>query len=117
MCRTIAAGRRSRYPIRRRSKYWIRSAGRHFQAVRNEKRKVERAAELTGLGRETRRFTPHMTLGRTDRSTEPVADWLAAWGGLAAGPWTVEDFILYESRLGHAGVIYDEVVRYALRSP
>ncbi len=58
------------------------------------RQKVERACELSGLGRETRRFTPHITLARTDRATEPVADWLSAWGDLAAGPWTVEDFIL-----------------------
>ena len=77
--------------------------------------KVERACELVGLGRETRRFTPHITLARTDRATEPVAGWLAAWSGLAAGPWTVEHFILFESHLGHTGAAYEEVVRYALR--
>jgi 2'-5' RNA ligase len=27
----------------------------------------------------------------------------------------VEDFILYESRLGHTGAAYEEVARYALR--
>jgi 2'-5' RNA ligase len=77
--------------------------------------KVERACERAGLGRETRRFTPHITLARTDRATEPVADWLAAWCDLAAGPWTVEDFVLFESHLGHTGAVYEEVVRYALR--
>jgi 2'-5' RNA ligase len=41
--------------------------------------------------------------------------WLAATGALAAGPWMVEDFILYESRLGHTGAAYEEVARYALR--
>ena len=79
------------------------------------RQKVERACESVGLGRETRRFTPHVTLARTDRATEPVAGWLAATGDLAAGPWTVEDFILFESRLGHTGAAYEEVVRYALR--
>jgi len=79
------------------------------------RQKVERACESAGLGRETRRFTPHITLARTDRATEPVAGWLAAWGELAAGPWTVEDFILFESHLGHTGAAYEEVVRYALR--
>ena len=79
------------------------------------RQKVERACELAGLGRETRRFTPHITLARTDRATEPVAGWLATWGDLAAGPWTVEDFGLFESHLGHAGAVYEEVMRYALR--
>ena len=76
--------------------------------------KVEHACEAAGLGRETRRFTPHITLARTDRATGPVAGWLAAWGGLAAGPWIVEDFILFESRLGRTGAHYEEVVRYRL---
>jgi len=79
------------------------------------RQKVERACELAGLGRETRRFTPHITLARTDRATEPVAGWLSTWGGLAAGPWTVEHFILYESHLAHTGAVYEEVARYALR--
>ena len=77
--------------------------------------KVERACDLAGLGRETRRFTPHVTLARTDRATGPLGDWLAAWGDLSAGPWTVEEFILFESHLGHTGAVYEEVVRYALR--
>ena len=79
------------------------------------RQKVERTCEASGLGRETRRFTPHTTLARTDRATEPVAGWLAAWGGLAAGPWLVDEFILFESHLGHTGAHYEEVVRYALR--
>jgi 2'-5' RNA ligase len=77
--------------------------------------KVEHACDSVGLGRETRRFTPHITLARTDRATEPVAEWLSRWGDLAAGPWTVEHFILFESHLGHTGAIYEEVARYALR--
>lgn len=78
------------------------------------RQKVERACESVGLGRETRKFTPHITLARTGGATEPVAQWLAARGGLAAGPWTVEDFILFESHLGHTGAHYVEVARYPL---
>ena len=79
------------------------------------RQKIEHACERVGLGRETRRFTPHITLARTDRATEPVAGWLSTWGGLTAGPWTVEHFILYESHLAHTGAVYEEVARYALR--
>ncbi len=84
-------------------------------ALEGLRQKIERACESVGLGRESRRFTPHITLARTDRATEPVAGWLAAWSDLAAGPWAVEEFILFESRLGHTGAAYEEVVRYALR--
>jgi 2'-5' RNA ligase len=79
------------------------------------RQKVEHACELAGLGRETRKFTPHITLARTDRAAEPVAGWLATWEGLAAGPWTVEAFSLFESHLGRTGAHYEEVARYALR--
>jgi 2'-5' RNA ligase len=85
-------------------------------ALEGLRQKVERACESAGLGRETRRYTPHITLARTDRATEPVAGWLAAWGDLAAGPWTVEDFILFESHLGRTGAAYREVARYPLRA-
>ena len=78
------------------------------------RQKVERACELAGLGRETRRFTPHVTLARLNRSTGEIGDWLAAWGDLAAGPWAVEEFVLFESHLGHTGAHYEEVVRYPL---
>ena len=65
------------------------------EALEGLRQKVERACDVSGLGRETRRFTPHITLARTDRANEPVAGWLAAWNDLSAGPWTVEHFALF----------------------
>ena len=79
------------------------------------RQKVERACERAGLGRETRRFAPHVTLARLNRSAGPIGGWLAAWGDLAAGPWRVEDFVLYESHLGHEGAHYEAVAVYPLR--
>jgi 2'-5' RNA ligase len=80
------------------------------------RQKVERACEVAGLGREARRFTPHITLARLGRSSGLIGGWLAAFGNLAAGPWPVEDFVLYESHLGHAGARYEAVARYPLRA-
>jgi 2'-5' RNA ligase len=79
------------------------------------RQKVERACDLAGLGRETRRFTPHVTLARLNRSAGDIGGWLAAWGDLMAGPWQVEDFLLYESHLGHEGAHYEVVETYPLR--
>jgi len=79
------------------------------------RQKVERACEAAGLARETRRFTPHVTLARLNRAAGGIGAWLATWDHLAAGPWAVEEFILFESHLGHTGAHYREVVRYALR--
>lgn len=77
--------------------------------------KVERACEVAGLARETRRFVPHVTLARIDRSSGPLGAWLMEWGTLAAGPWQVNQFVLYESHLGHAGPHYEAVATYSLR--
>ena len=74
------------------------------------RQKVERACELAGLGRETRRFT----LARLNRSSGPIGGWLAAFGDLAAGPWLVADLVLYESRLGREGAHYTPVTTYPL---
>jgi RNA 2',3'-cyclic 3'-phosphodiesterase len=79
------------------------------------RQKVERACESAGLGRETRRFTPHITLARLGRSSGDIGAWLAAHGDLAAGPWQAENFVLYESRLGHEGAHYEAVAAYNLR--
>jgi 2'-5' RNA ligase len=79
------------------------------------RQKVEAACEAARLGRETRRFTPHITLARIYRSG-PIGDWLATFGDLAAGPWEVDEFVLYESHLGHTGSFYEPVTAVALRS-
>src|SRR5918993_3922313 len=50
------------------------------------RQKVERACEIAGLGRETRRFTPHITLARLNRSSGPIGGWLAGVGDLKGGP-------------------------------
>lgn len=84
-------------------------------ALEGLRQKVERACELAGLGRETRRFTPHITLARLNRSAGAIGGWLAARGNLAAGPWRVEDFVLYESHLGHEGAHYEAVEVYPLK--
>jgi RNA 2',3'-cyclic 3'-phosphodiesterase len=78
--------------------------------------KVETACEAAGLGRETRRFTPHITLARLNRSSGPIGGWLSSFGDLHAGPWEVREFILYESHLGQTGAFYEPVTAFALRN-
>ena len=78
------------------------------------RQKVERACDLAGLGRETRRFTPHVTLARLNRSSGPIGHWLASFSDLSAGPWEAAEFILYESHLGHEGAHYEAAAVYPL---
>jgi 2'-5' RNA ligase len=79
------------------------------------RQKVEAACDAAGLGRETRRFTPHVTLARLSRSSGPIGGWLSAFGDMSAG-WEVTEFILYESHLGHTGPFYEPVTVFALRN-
>ena len=79
------------------------------------RQKIEAACEAAGLGRERRRFTPHVTLARLGHSSGPIGGWLAAFGDLAAAPWPVNEFVLYESYLGHTGAFYEPVTAFGLR--
>ena len=98
----------------RTSALWARiPASEPLEGLRQ---KVEAACEAAGLGRETRRFTPHVTLARLNRSSGPIGGWLSAFGDLRTGPWQVTEFILYESHLGHTGPFYEQVMAFALRN-
>jgi 2'-5' RNA ligase len=83
------------------------------------RQKVERACEAAGLGRETRRFTPHVTLARLGRSnggrsSGDIGRWLASFGDLRAY-WRAEHFTLFESRLGRTGATYEAAATFPLR--
>jgi 2'-5' RNA ligase len=76
--------------------------------------KVERACQAAGLEPERRAFHPHITLARWKGRSPGLDPFLEQHGGLTSETWQVEEFILYESRLGHDGAHYEPVVRYAL---
>jgi 2'-5' RNA ligase len=79
------------------------------------RQKIERACDLAGLGRETRRFTPHITIARLSRHTGPVAPWLARHSGLNL-TWQVDGFTLFESHLLASGAYYEVAEHYPLRN-
>jgi 2'-5' RNA ligase len=76
--------------------------------------KIERACDLAGHGRETRRFMPHITIARLSRHTGPTAPWLARHSGLRA-TWRVDGFTLFESHLLASGAHYEAAGHYPLR--
>jgi 2'-5' RNA ligase len=76
--------------------------------------KIERACDVAGLGRETRRFTPHITIARLGRHTGPIAPWLARHSGLQA-TWRADGFSLFESHLLASGALYEVAAHYPLR--
>jgi 2'-5' RNA ligase len=76
--------------------------------------KIERTCDRVGLGRETRRFEPHITIARLSRRSGPITPWLARHAGLGA-TWLVDGFTLFESNLLASGSHYEVAAHYPLR--
>jgi 2'-5' RNA ligase len=77
--------------------------------------KVERVCQAAGLEPERRAFFPHITLARwKGRRSREAADFLERKGALRSGPFQVEAFTLFESRLSRHGAHYEEVASYPL---
>ena len=74
--------------------------------------KVERACQSAGLDPEQRAYRPHITLARWSGAAVNVDRYLDRHGGLASEPWEVEEFTLFESRLGQGGAHYEAVANY-----
>ena len=77
--------------------------------------KIERACVEAGLPPEQRAFHPHITLARWNRATaEAAREFEQRRSNLASEPFTVDRFILFESRLSRHGAHYEEVGVYLL---
>ena len=77
--------------------------------------KVERAVQLAGLEPERRAFTPHITLARWNRRhAEAVDAFVGRNSDLRSEPFTVDRFILFESKLSRHGAHYEEVAAFDL---
>ncbi|MDQ6741286.1 MAG: RNA 2',3'-cyclic phosphodiesterase [Candidatus Dormibacteraeota bacterium] len=84
-------------------------AGREHCAALAES--VEEACAAVGLESEARPFRAHVTLARARSGPSRLPE-LPAPPTLE--PWTVADFVLYESRLGAPAATYLELERYGL---
>ncbi len=78
--------------------------------------KVETALQRIGIEPERRRFSPHVTLARTEKVTaqEKLAGFVQANNLFRATPVTVESFCLFSSRLGKEQAAYVAEVEYGL---
>lgn len=85
--------------------------------LRKLRTKFERLCVAQGLEPERRVFAPHITLARLNASSGPVGPFLAEHERLAAGTWTVESFVLYESHLAPTGPRYEVATMYDLSVP
>lgn len=81
----------------------------HLQA------KVESAVVRAGQPPEGRKFTPHVTLARLVKPQPPrLMAFLEGNALFQAGPFRVDQFTLFESRLGKGSPVYIPLVDYPL---
>ena len=77
--------------------------------------KVERACRHAGLEPERRAFHPHITIARWNRrNAEAARDFERRHSDLSSEPFSVDRFILFESRLSRHGPHYVEVAEFEL---
>lgn len=81
--------------------------------------RVVEAARSAGLAFPRERYLPHATIARLPARLAPDARLrlehvVAARAALAAGPWPIDRFALFRSRLGRSGPIYEEMAAYTL---
>jgi 2'-5' RNA ligase len=92
----------------------------HVKAERGEaltrlQSKVETALQRAGLPPERRRFTPHVTLARTDKAApDKLIAFVQTHNLFRADPLVVDHFSLFSSRLGKEQAHYAAEVDYAL---
>ena len=83
-------------------------------AVEGLKRKIDQALLRVGIAPEQRAYLPHITLARFNRRPGDLEDFATRSGQLAAPPWAVDHFLLYESHLAQEGAAYVPLARFAL---
>jgi len=76
--------------------------------------KIEKAVQRAGFAPEGRKFTPHVTLARFKGQRVDLGHYLEANGAFSSGPFPVEAFTLFESRMGHGGSHYEALSEYPL---
>lgn len=77
--------------------------------------KIDQALVRAGLEPERRAYLPHITLARLPRRAGSPKRFLADAAMLSSAPFTLDHFLLFESRLGSDGATYEAVARYPLR--
>lgn len=80
--------------------------------------KVETAAQRAGQPPEGRKFRPHVTLARIKGAPGPkLGTFLREFSLFRSGPFLVDRFVLYSSKLTERGPIYREEAVYPLDPP
>ncbi|MBC7430719.1 MAG: RNA 2',3'-cyclic phosphodiesterase [Rubritepida sp.] len=84
-------------------------------ALTHLQNKIETALQRIGLPSERRRFTPHVTLARTDAvAPQKLVEYVQHHNLFRAEPVRVESFVLFSSLLGKEAAHYVPEVEYEL---
>lgn len=77
---------------------------------------TDSAAATVGVARETRPFSPHLTLARIrDRARlQPLREAIAALPALEFGEFEARSFFLYQSTLNPGGSVYTKLAEFPL---
>jgi len=88
------------------------------EALYTLNRRLEDAAEALGLGREERRYTPHLTLGRVKgpKGRDRLAGLIAGMSGRPFGEVEAAEMVFMMSELSPGGARYTPLARFALGS-
>ncbi len=77
--------------------------------------KIEQAIQRAGQAPESRKFKPHVTLARFKRPPGPkLMTYLTQHALFRSEPFPVNEFILFSSRLGGEGPVYQHEADYPL---
>ena len=88
---------------------------RRSKALLRLRNQIESALARVGIARETRKFSPHITLARLKTTPSArVGRFLEHHGLLASQPFPVDRFFLYSSQLGRNGAIHCIEAEYLL---
>lgn len=68
--------------------------------------RLEDASEALGFERDSRPFQGHLTLGRIRQGTEGIDAWLAEHADVDCLASTIDEIVIYESRLHRTGAEY-----------
>ncbi len=68
--------------------------------------RLEKSSEELGFEPDSRPFSGHLTLGRIHQGTEDIDTWLQEYADVDCLPSTIDEIVIYESRLHRTGAEY-----------
>ena len=93
---------------------WVGIQNSH--ALYSLQKKIESVLTRAGIGLDTRKFSPHITLARL-KYARPlhVRDWLEGNSYFRGTAFKVDSFTLFHSYRGHTSAIYTPLENFSLR--